>query len=102
MKAMKTVLPTLALLFASLPAYAGSTGLVSRIYPSGDTINFQLKDACKTGTVYWQFDIRTDIGKAWYALLLSAATTGRPVNIDYPGECNPSAHQTIWYVYQDF
>lgn len=100
---MRLTLAALLLLTASAPASAaGESGFVTRIYPAANIINFQLQNSCKTGGVYWQFDATTDMGKAWYAMLLTAATNKKPVNISFAGGCDPSQHQTIWYMYQDF
>lgn len=101
---MKSIAAALLLSLAvSLPAKAaGESGLVTRIYPSGNIINFQLQGSCKTGLVYWQFDITTDMGKAWYAMLLTAANNKKPLNISFANVCDSSQHQTIWYMYQDF
>lgn len=100
---MRFALAALLLLAVYAPSsVAGESGLVTRIYPAANIINFQLQNSCKTGTVYWQFDATTDMGKVWYAMLLTAATNKKPVNISYAGNCDPSQHQTIWYMFQDF
>lgn len=98
---MKKLLALFLMSMCSLSAHAGESGLVTRIYPTGNTVNFQISNSCKT-SMYYQFDITTDIGKAWYAMLLTAANNKKPVSIDFAGACDPNQHQTIWYVYQDF
>ncbi len=82
----------------------GASGHVTRIYPNGTTVNFWLSDGCKTSSyhAYWQFSITSEIGKAWYAMLLSAAATKTPLKISYRGACDPTQHQAVSYIYQDF
>lgn len=80
------------------------TGKVTRIYPTGTTVNFWLSTGCKTNSAsaYWQFSITSEMGKAWYSMLLTAAATGKPVTVAHSGTCDPGQHQAIWYIFQDF
>ena len=76
-------------------------GQVTRIYPqSNGNIYFRLSGTCKTST-YFYFSTANDGGKAWYAMLLSAATTKQPVRIA-TNICDPAVDQPIHYLYQDF
>ncbi len=105
MVSMKRVIAALVLCALAGAANAdGATGQVTRIYPSGTTVNFWLSGSCKTSSsyAYWQFSIASDIGKAWYAMLLSSAATRTPVKIAHPGACDPTQHQAVSYIYQDF
>ena len=76
-------------------------GLVKRIYPVSDgTVYFRLVGACKTVT-YFHFSTASQAGKNWYAMLLSASATARPVRISLPQPCNDAEHQAVQYVFQD-
>ena len=89
----------------ALHAGAANVGRVTRIYPQTDgTVYFWLDNGCKSGAIdgYWTFSLNSDTGKAWYAMLLSAANNKSPVAVAYSGVCTAGQHQPIWYVYQDF
>jgi hypothetical protein len=93
------------MLLVVLPAAAQSNehlvGKVTRIYPNSTGVYFRLSGTCKTST-YFYFSLANDAGKAWYAMLLSAAVTKQPVRVAMGEACDPAVHQTIQYVYQDF
>ncbi|GAA5445247.1 hypothetical protein Misp06_03446 [Microbulbifer sp. NBRC 101763] len=103
----KFLLLGLAALAANVQADA-VVGPVARIYVHDNIVNFRLKDdACKlestVGNTYWRFslDSQPETAKAWYAMLLNAATTGKSVKLGVPS-CDPENHQYIRYVYQDY
>lgn len=78
------------------------TGQVSRIYVTSTAmVNFRIEGACKTGT-YFQFALSGDVGNAWYAMLLNAATTRQPVRVAIADNCDPSINQTVAYIFQDY
>lgn len=103
---MKKLLLPLILALMPQQAHADEhlVGLVTRIYVNDGAVNFILAQGCKniTNYKYWQFSLASDTGKAWYAMLLSAATTKMPIRIAYPGACDPTVHQSVSYIYQDF
>lgn len=76
-------------------------GKVTRIYPNSVGVYFRLSGTCKTNA-YFYFSLANDSGKAWYAMLLSAAATKQPVRVAIGEACDPAMNQTIQYVYQDF
>lgn len=86
---------------ATLSTSEHLAGLVKRIYPVADgTIYFRLVGACKTVT-YFHFSTTSQAGRNWYAMLLSAAATARPVRISLVQPCNDAEHQAVQYVFQD-
>jgi hypothetical protein len=78
------------------------TGEVEKIFPSGlGVINFRLKgDTCIPSEYYYTFSLDAPSGKAWYAMLLTAANTGRPVTVRVTtcGAANLQAD----YIFQQF
>lgn len=100
---IKTILVMLVFLTASNFVSADIiTGKVKRIYPQGDLIYFRIVgDACKTNK-YWYFTLQSEVSKAWFSMLLAAATTQSEVLISYSGSCDASINQQIDYVVQDF
>lgn len=75
-----------ALVIASAMAGAvtNSQGMVSRIYPStDDKTYFRLaSDTCNVGSDYYYFPNNgTAAQKAWFALLLLASGSGKPINV---------------------
>lgn len=100
----KRICIALSLFGFALAAYAGESGRVKRIYPSGGNVYFWLDGGCKTkwGDGYWYFPLNSEAAKAWYALLLSAANSKTAVAIDFSGGCVADQNQQIWYVYQDY
>lgn len=78
------------------------TGMVKRIYPVYDgNVYFRLAGTCKTAT-YFYFSTTAEGGRSWYAMLLSAAASARPVRISLPQACNDAQNQAVQYVFQDF
>ncbi|AWV05774.1 hypothetical protein C9I47_0048 [Lysobacter maris] len=80
------------------------TGNVSRIYvTSTGMVNFRIQGACKSGT-YFQFQLTEEDSarKAWYAMLLNAATQRQPVRVALADACDPAINQTVAYMYQDY
>lgn len=82
---------------ASLPneGYAGTqVGKVTRLMPHvQDIVIFDLdgtssgRPACSTQSTQWALSLRTETGKAMYALLLSAHANGRAVRVQGTGAC---------------
>lgn len=105
MRKLIPVLTGLLFLVTAAPQAMGAehiAGQITRIYPtSGGTVYFRLAGACKV-TTYFYFNVSSDAGKAWYAMLLSAATTGQPVQISIVDPCDPAVNQPIQYVFQDY
>lgn len=101
----KKYLVFVALLFCSQVCSALTiTGKVTRIYPSGTdggTINFKVATPECAAAKYLQFSLTTEVGKAWYALLLSAANSGADVRVRI-NECPVNEHQQVVYIFQDF
>ncbi|WP_226467624.1 hypothetical protein [Luteimonas panaciterrae] len=97
------ILAVIIMVSAVFPAHAGTdTGRVTRIYVHGsDQVSFRIEGSCKQ-TYYWSFALTGEIGKAWYAQLLSAAVNKLPVRVQYVGTCNNTEDTTISYIYQDF
>ncbi|SOD56036.1 hypothetical protein [Pseudoxanthomonas wuyuanensis] len=97
-------LVAVALMGASVSAHSAEhlVGQVTRVYvTSAGTVNFRLSGGCKTST-YFYFSLASDASKAWYAMLLSAATTKQPVRISIADPCDATINQPIQYIFQDF
>ena len=90
-----------------LPVYSNAavtkSGEVSRIYASGNTVHFRLKNdtSCNPNNKYYIFSLDTEVKKSWYALLLAAANTGKPISVSVT-QCPTDNHEVIRYLYQDF
>lgn len=102
-----SILFLLPLLLSIDSQAAKGSGQVERIYPSNGKVYFRLKgDECKdkgSRNTYWYFDLSTDTGKAYYSLLLAAATTKSVVQVGRPANsCSPELSQEINYIYQDY
>lgn len=100
------VTAVIALVLAANNANAAwTTGSVKRIYPDqAGKVYFWLDgDTCKntSSNKYWYFQLGTDHASAWYAIMLSAAATGREIVVTHP-TCNSASHQLIDYIYQNF
>lgn len=94
----------------SLNSFAGHvSGPVERIYVTQDIVYFRLKgDSCKTvadRNTYWKFSLTSGqeggTGKAWYSMLLAAATAGSVISAGIP-DCQPGTHQNVRYLYQNY
>jgi len=110
---MKKLFLLLPFLLISIECKAGSvSGEVERIFPFTDSVgnsvvNFRLKnDSCKLsgsqGNTYWRFKLETEIEKAWYSMLLAAATTGKPIRAGVTDPCDPNKNEYVNYLYQDY
>lgn len=100
---MKLLIFIVALLL-SANAFANLTarGEVARIYPHGSAVHFKLKnDPCGSTSQYYYFTLSSDVEKAWFALLLAAANTGKPVSVSIPA-CPTTSHVQVRYIYQDY
>ncbi|USD23362.1 hypothetical protein [Microbulbifer variabilis] len=77
-------------------------GLVDRIYPSGESVKFRLKEDSCNGSLneYYEFALDSEIKKAWFSILLSAAATGAEVAVRV--EVCEGNRKSIDYLYQDF
>ena len=94
----------LLLLLGSFSSYALETavGEVARIYPSGNTVSFKLKkDQCNPNHKYYYFTLDSEVKKAWYALILAAANSAKPIRVSV-AECPTDANVEIRYLLQDF
>lgn len=78
------------------------TSPVSRIYPSAEgRFYFRLKvDQCNSGSDYYYVDGTHEQAKVWTTMILSAATTGKPIRVVVE-TCTPG-HKPMKYLYQDF
>lgn len=99
----KLALSILVLLLGpmSVAHAAQVSGKVTRIYISNGAVNFRLAGDCKA-SAYWQFLLSNSSAKAWYAMLLSAATNNKEVVISFDAACDPLQTQPINYIYQNF
>lgn len=100
---MKKLLYVIALL-ACFDSFANITvhGEVARIYPSGNAVHFTLKnDQCGSTGQYYYFPLGSEVEKAWYALLLAAANTAKPVRVSLPA-CPTTSYVQVRYIFQDF
>jgi len=79
-----------------------TSGTVEILYPSKPgLVYFKLKnDSCDTSG-YFKFSLSTEEGRAWYALLLAAANTSKPISVAAP-QCPTTVDIDILYVYQIF
>lgn len=102
---MKSIIIGTLLSFIAIETIAETvSGEIARIYPSVNKIYFKLKnDQCgKPISGYYSFELDSEYKKAWYAMLLAAANTGKPIRASIPG-C-PVNDETIAvnYIVQDF
>ena len=99
------VLLLMCVLFSLPVLSAGTEGFVERIYPYNGQVYFRLKDdPCKStpGNTYWQFNLDSEISKAWFSMLLSASATNTKIKLGSPADCDASINQEIAFIYQDF
>lgn len=99
----KTYLLVVVILLMSLSfgasAVIKTSGTVEILYPSKpELVYFKLKGS---GSGYFKFSLNTEEGRAWYALILAAANTSKPVFLAAP-ECPITTDVTISYIYQVF
>lgn len=104
---MKNVLFILFALFSffSIEAKAQlATGTVEVLYPSAPSqVYFRLKGDVCTSPEYFKFSLDTEEGKAWYAMLLAAATTGKPVKVSlYACPIQGNGAAVVRYIFQEF
>src|SRR5579872_1813229 len=59
--------------------------------PSGTALPAQ---TCSYWGVEFQFDTSTPQGKSWYAMLLTAKATGKPIDVWYENSSTPGKDQT--------
>ncbi len=101
---MKKVLFVLLTLISSL-VFADPftvTGQVKRIYPtSPERVHFRIDNDRCSSSKYFYFDLNNETKKAWFSMLLAAATTGSEIKISI-SECPEKDHVAIRYMYQDF
>ena len=105
---MKYVVTCLILILFAAEAMAVDTvGKVSHLYSSQyGSVYFRIEgDTCKTEASgkFWYF-VRGPVGDHthhWYAMLLAAGTSGKPVKIQHSG-CLSGQHHTVTGIRQDF
>lgn len=85
---MKNLVITIGILFyiGSSNAAVLGEGEIEIIYPTGSKINFRLKnDSCNNTAnneyYYINMDTQQPAAKNWYALLLTASATGKPISV---------------------
>ena len=95
------------LLFIQICFGGHGSGLITRLYvhsgssKRGPVVMFAVKkhiENLRCSGHQWAFKINTDIGKAWYALLLSAAAQQKPVIIRGSNDCKdwPNRERPRW------
>ncbi|WP_336040882.1 hypothetical protein [Acinetobacter dispersus] len=95
-------------IFAAQNGNQSTTGLVQRIYLSGDNyfIRLQGPDTCAKSTngynEYYSFSASTPLAKSYYALVLSAAISNKPITIRVKTDCATDGQKEILYIFQDF
>ena len=94
---IKSAVVLILIMGMSAPAYSGTGGGQVQIAQVGhwslDKVYFYTSShidppACNTYHKRWVLDISTDIGRAQYSLLLSAAMSGKDVVIGGRNECD--------------
>lgn len=84
------------------------TGTIERIYLNGDTYFFRLNgdDTCAKKTngynEYYTFKVSQPHSKSWYALILIAAQTRKPITVRVSTDCKIDAQKEITYIFQDY
>ncbi|WP_226648738.1 hypothetical protein [Microbulbifer variabilis] len=101
---MKKAFIFLIVSFLSAGTFAATTniGLVERIYPSGTSVKFRLKnDPCNVNSKgeYYEFELDTDVKKAWFTILLAAANSGKEVSVRV--EACEGGVKTVVYIFMD-
>lgn len=91
----KKLLVFIILLFWGSSSFAGeSSGKVVHLMAHhGDIIMFDAgvhtnKPACSTANNHWAFSLKTDLGRAMYSMLLSAAAQKLTVNVKGLNTCD--------------
>jgi hypothetical protein len=87
---------------ASAGEYAGSLTVGRMFFSAGPgtqtIILFAVtpppSQTCSYYGVQFQFDTSTPQGKSWYALLLTAKATGKPIDIWYENSTTPGTNET--------
>lgn len=107
---LKKLLVSVVITITAQSAWSGTvSGNVSRLYPSSggsgnpDLVYFKISgDACKADSGYWYFALQSEASKAWFSMLLAAATTRSDVIVAFNGACNQGVSQEVTYIYQNF
>ncbi|ARU28133.1 hypothetical protein [Cellvibrio sp. PSBB006] len=102
---MKSIAISIFLSLITLEVVAETvSGEIARIYPSVNKIHFKLKnDQCgKPISSYYTFELDSEYKKAWYAMLLAAANTGKPIRASIPGCPVNDEMIPVNYIVQDF
>ena len=100
---MKKIVLILMLTNMFVYGYENIEAKVRSIYPStNNKVYFTLhNDTCNDGN-YYTFNMETTaIAKQWYAMLLTAATTGAPIYISLDN-CHTGSTQAIRYMVQNY
>ncbi|GLX78752.1 hypothetical protein tinsulaeT_20920 [Thalassotalea insulae] len=95
---MKTLLTALIFFFVNTQVVAGDgSGLITRIYvhdgagTKAPVVMFNVETHTgqpECSSHEWAFELETEVGKAMYALLLSAASQNKPVVVKGANHCN--------------
>lgn len=105
MKFKAVIMAGLMLASMSSMASVNVTGKVTRIYPNQGTstnISFRISsNSCISGNQYFTFNREAGNGAAYFAMLLSAASTSRDITVNV-SSCNSSGNIPIRYIFQDF
>lgn len=94
--------------FAAQNNLQNSTGVIQRIYLSGNNYFFRLQgaDTCAKNTngynEYYFFTTTNPLAKSYYALLLSAAISKKPITIRVKTDCSTDGQKEILYIFQDY
>lgn len=94
----------LAMLSSSAFAITDVRGKVARIYINEPNVYFSLKnDQCgnNIGTYYY-FKLDTEAKRAWYTLILAAASTDKVIDVSLPLCPVGGAPVEVRYIFQDF
>lgn len=114
MKFTLSFFPSLFILAISTSTFAATNsdqnviGTIERIYLSGDTYFFRLNgnDTCAKKTngynEYYTFKVSQPHSKNWYALILTAAQTRKPITVRVSTDCKIDAQKEIMYIFQDY
>ena len=97
-------------LFYPASSYASEliTGEIARLYVNYGNVYIRIKsDGCNPNNRYYRFVLTgtnpNENAEAWYAQLLSAAVSSKPVTLAIPdNSCPLTDNQTISYMFQDY
>ncbi|MCH7383384.1 hypothetical protein MMP71_05910 [Acinetobacter dispersus] len=100
------ILTSISNVFAAQNTNQDAIGLVQRIYLFGDNyfIRLQGPDTCAKNAKneYYTFSATNPLAKSYYALVLSAAISNKPITIRVKTDCATDGQKEILYIFQDF